>query len=182
MNLRRTCVLLFSAALLALLSVGARASDNTPVVWVDHEVSLSGKMIGTVLPATDESGQQIPQARLQEIHDALVDGLKQHGVLLPATDQPADGNALTAKVSVISFKTGSAAGRWLGFGAGAAKCTMRVQLLDEHSSVVAEVIDTRVVDTGGFFTIGADSTFHTDLAKALAETLAGLLKADGAHK
>ncbi len=177
-----TVTRLLFAVMLVMISLTALASDDAPVVWVDHDAALAGKQIGTVLPVTDDSGQHIPQTRLQEVHDALVETLKQQGVLLSKTDPTPQDDSLVAKVGIISFKTGSAAGRWLGFGAGAAKCTMRAQLLDPHDSVVAEVIETRVVDTGGFFTIGTDSTFHIDLAKSVADALARILKPDGAKQ
>ena len=166
------------AFVLVMAAFLAQASDDKPVIWVDHDVALSGKLIRTVLPVTDDSGQHIPQTRLLEVQKALTETLKQHEVLISNGDAVPQNDALVAKVSITSFKTGSAAGRWLGFGAGAAKCTMRAQLLDAHDVVVAEVIETRVVDTGGFFTIGTDSTFHIDLAKSLADTLVGILKPD----
>lgn len=161
--------------LLTMASFAAMASDTKPVVWVDHEVNLTGRLISNVLPVADESGKQVPQIRLDEIQNSLIQELMAKGVLLKPQQKP-EGDTLIAKVSLTSFKTGSAAGRWVGFGAGSAKCTVRVQLLDEHSlTVVAEVIDTRILDSGGFYTLGADDTFHKELAKELADTLAGIL-------
>lgn len=57
---------------------------------------------------------------------------------------------------MASFRTGDAAGRWIGSGAGAAKCTIGVRLVESASvRPVAEVIHTRIVDTSGLLTIGA---------------------------
>lgn len=167
---------LLLAIVVIIVPMVSWALDNKPVVWVDHDVSLVGKLISEVLPATDETGTHIPEPRLREIQSTLNDTLMANGVLLSNANKENKGNALVAKVSVTSFKTGDAIGRWFGFGAGAAKCTIRVQLLDKNSVVVADVIDTRIVDTGGFFTIGADSSFHKDLVKELADTITKILK------
>lgn len=180
MEFNLNCVKLFLAVTVALFPLVALAFDDKPVIWVDHEASLAGRLITNVLPVTDESGKQIPEERLKEIQSALTERLMAKEVLLTQSGNTNKAGTLIAKVSVTSFKTGDAVGRWFGFGAGAAKCSIRLELLNVQSSaVVADVIDTRVVDTGGFFTIGTDSTFHKDLAKELADIVANILKDGG---
>ena len=88
--------------------------------------------------------------------------------------------ALRVRSAVISFKTGDPASRWIGFGLGAASCTIRVQLLEPNSTrYVADVVHTRVVDSGGFFTIGADNSIHREVSAELAGAVARLLKGGG---
>lgn len=178
MKIRQTLV-----ALLSLLSLAATARDDGMIVWTEKNFPLAGMKVSLAAAVSDESGTQIPEQRLQEIHRAVEDTLAAHQLLAQQPGQiPAHG-VLEAKISVTSFRTGDALGRWIGFGAGAAKCTLRARLLDsETSEAVAEIIDTKVVDTGGFYTLGVDSKFHMELATEMADAMVKLLVGEEAKK
>lgn len=178
-RVRATWALLLCAAMV-LPVAPAGADSNDPVVWVDKSVSLKGRRISSLQAAANESKYDIPDATLAEIRRALESALRGKGLLdEPRPSGPSSGS-LRLRTAVLSFKTGSAAGRWVGFGEGAAKCTIRVQLLEEGSSrSVADVVQSRIVDRGGFFTVGVDDSIHRELAAELAEVLERLLRGGG---
>jgi hypothetical protein len=155
----------------------AAAHDDAPFIWVDRSRSIAGAKVIEVMPVTDESGTGIPAGRLVEIQQAIQQVLEASGTFAEASTLAPGTPGLRLQTLVTSLKTGDAVGRWVGFGAGAAKCTIRARLFEPGSSrAVAEIISTRVVDSGGFFTLGVDTRIHRDLAhdvgKALAEVLA----------
>ena len=157
----------------------AHAQNSGPVVWVDKRVSLQGRRVSSVLPVVNESKFEIPDATLAEIRQSLELALRDKGLLVDQSTS-ASSDALRVRTTVISFKTGDPASRWLGFGLGAASCTIRVQLLEPNSTrYVADVVHTRVVDSGGFFTIGADNSIHREVSAELAGAVARLLKGGG---
>lgn len=170
------------AALLLLLVFASWAKDDGLVVWNEKGFPLAGTKITLNTPVSDETGTGVPEQRLQEIRQAIEDTLAAHHLLAKPSDGTPPHSLLSAQISVTSFKTGDAVGRWVGFGAGVAKCTLRAQLLDPEAGVVAEIIDTRVVDSGGFYTMGADSKFHKELAVEMAEAMTRLLSGEGARK
>ena len=166
------------AMLIAPVSVHAQRSD--PVVWVDKRVSLQGRRVSTVQAVVSESKFEIPADTLAEIRRTLEAALKDKGLLLDQSSSAPSSGALRVRTAVVSFRTGDAARRWIGFGQGAASCTIRVQLLEPGSTrFVADVVHTRVVDKGGFFTIGADESIHRELADELAGVVAKLLEGGG---
>jgi hypothetical protein len=175
----------YRATLLALVvtmlvpPASAHAQNSGPVVWVDKRVSLQGRRVSSVLPVVNESKFEIPDATLAEIRQSLELALRDKGLLVDQSTS-ASSDALRVRTTVISFKTGDPASRWLGFGLGAASCTIRVQLLEPNSTrYVADVVHTRVVDSGGFFTIGADNSIHREVSAELAGAVARLLKGGG---
>ncbi|MDE2344234.1 MAG: DUF4410 domain-containing protein [Betaproteobacteria bacterium] len=170
------------AALFLLLIFAAWAKDDGLVVWTEKNFPLAGRKVVLNSPVSDESGTGVPEQRLEEIRQTIEETLAARQLLARNSDNAPPSTLLTAHISVTSFKTGDAMGRWVGFGAGVAKCTLRAQLLDPESGVVAEIIDTRVVDTGGFYTIGADSKFHKELATELAGAMTRLLSGEGVKK
>jgi len=156
------------------------AQNSGPVVWVDKRVPLHGRLVSSVLPVVNESKFEIPDATLAEIRQSLELALRDKGLLVDQSTSASSSDALRVRTTVISFKTGDPASRWLGFGLGAASCTIRVQLLEPNSTrYVADVVHTRVVDSGGFFTIGADNSIHREVSAELAGAVARLLKGGG---
>lgn len=169
-------VLVAAAAWLGFPSV-VPAKDAQPVVWVDKQAQVTGRKVLRVLEVSDATGQSLPRERLTEVRERLESALRSAGLLGDSEPRAPGLEPLLLETSVTSYKTGDAAGRWIGFGAGAAKCTMRARLVESTSGrPVAEVIHTRIVDTGGLLTIGADARIHLDLADDLASAIAGILE------
>lgn len=172
-----------TGGLLALLAAvlmpaaPAQAQSGAPVVWVDKRVSLQGRVVSSLPDVVDESRQNIPAATLADVRHALERALRAKGLVADSPGGAQVPGALQARTTLLSFKTGDAGGRWIGFGAGAARCSIRIQLLEAESGrAVADIVHTRVVDSGGFFTIGADNSIHRDLAEELAEVVARVLQ------
>lgn len=175
-------VLVAAAAWLGFACV-VPAREAQPVVWVDKQAQVTGRKVLRVLEVTDETGQSLPRERLAEVHERLESALRSAGLLMDSEPRTPGREPLLLETSVTSYKTGDAAGRWIGFGAGAAKCTMRARLVESASGrPVAEVIHTRIVDTGGLLTIGADARIHLDLADELANAIAGILEPGRARR
>jgi len=176
-------VRLLARGLLALLPAAlmpaapAQAQSGAPVVWVEKRVSLQGRVISSLPDVVNESKQDVAGATLADVRLALERALRAKGLFADSSTGAQVPGALQARTTLLSFKTGDAAGRWIGFGAGAARCSIRIQLLEAGSArAVADIVHTRVVDSGGFFTIGADNSIHRDLAEELAETVARVLQ------
>lgn len=185
-NAVRQATLNYGATLLALVvamlgpPASAHAQNSGPVVWVDKRVSLQGRRVSSVQPVVNESKFEIPDGTLAEIRQSLELALRDKGLFIDQSVSASSSEALRVRTAVISFKTGDPASRWIGFGLGAASCTIRVQLLEPNSTrFVADVVHTRVVDSGGFFTIGADNSIHREVAAELAEAIARLLSGGG---
>jgi hypothetical protein len=179
MSKRLKQLLLASTAALSLVTPAA-AREEAPIVWVDKSRSLAGARIVDVMPVTDETGASIPPERLVEIRKAIQDVLDASGSAAAASTLAPGSIGLRLQTILTSFKTGDPAGRWVGFGAGAAKCTIRARLLELDSSrVVADIISTRIVDSGGFFTVGVDTRIHQDLAHDIGKAVAKVLASGG---
>ncbi len=176
---RRAAAIARVAAVLVLVPAAAHAQSD-PVVWVDKRVSLQGRRVSLVQPVANQSKFEIPEQTLVEIREALETAFKDKGLLAAQPDGASSPEALQVRAAVIAFKTGDPVSRWVGLGFGAAACTIRLQLLDPSAKrYVADVVQTRVVDTGGFFTIGVDNTIHRSVAEELAEVVEKLLKGGG---
>ncbi|HMM53055.1 MAG TPA: DUF4410 domain-containing protein [Burkholderiaceae bacterium] len=168
-------VLVAATASLGLSDV-APAKEPQPVVWIDKQAQASGRKILRVAEVSDKTGQSLPPERLAEVRERLENALRTAGLLLGSEQPPGYPEPLLLETSVTSYKTGDPAGRWIGFGAGAAKCTMRARLVEATSGrPVAEVIHTRIVDSGGLLTIGADARIHLELADDLAKAIVAIL-------
>jgi len=143
-----------------------------PIVWVEKGVTLKGHDTFVVLPVNNDSGNDVDEGLMTQMQQQIVQALRNEGHNVIEHDYESKHDAIIVKTILLSYKTGDAVGRWFGFGAGAAKCTIRSTLIEASTdNVIAEVISTKVVDTGGLYSIGADARIADDVTKDISSAI-----------
>lgn len=177
---RAALATLVVALLILIPAASSHAQNVNPIVWVDKRVSLQGRRVSVVQPVVNQSKFEIPQEALAEIRQALESALSEKGLLVDQSAGTPSPQVLQVRASVLWLKKGDPVAQWIGLGLGAATCTIRVQLLDPSSMrYVADMVQSRLVDGGGIFTLGVASSMHRDIAAELAGVIATLLKGGG---
>ncbi len=167
-----------------LLLLSACAAPEKPLAYVEPAAASRHYAVAIVSPLEKGTSAEVPAALMERTTTRLSQQLEELGFTVPAgqTDAGAQDYILV-KPTLERYSGGSAFGRWLGFGAGTATCTLRVELIDGRSKKrVGDVAATQTIDSGGFFTIGAENYIVDRCADVVAKGIAEKLRPDKTGK
>lgn len=163
-------------ALLIWATAVSAAWQVKPIVWLNDDVSLQGRTTVIFTAVTNDTGQHYEYDAASAITTTLREKLQAGGIILLDSQDGAGGNAILMNNSLVSYEVGSAADRWALTG-GATICSVRTTLFDAAThKLLGEIISTRIVDSGGLFSVGAYKYVPGQVAEEIAESLLPLLQ------
>jgi hypothetical protein len=145
------------AVLLILLS-GCAAPDK-PISFIEPEAAKKNYAALVLKGIQNSTGKELAQELLQRTANRLREKLIAMGARV-VNERPsaASRDFLILDAKLVRYEGGDAFGRWIGFGAGRAVCSVFVDLIDGRSGKdVGDVISTQTIETGGLFSAGAEN-------------------------
>jgi len=107
----------------------------------------------------------------------LADGIRQRLSAAGVTVvRSGDANAVVAEISIHLFQEGSAFGRWLAAGVGAAYVVVQAHFRRGGEAASADLMTVSVIGAGGLYSAGAEKTVVDDAADEIAAFLLGKAK------
>lgn len=163
-----------------LLFLSACAAAQKPLAYVEPAAVSRHYAVAIVSPVQKGTSAEVPAALMERTTTRLSQQLQQLGFSVPSGPIYAGTqDYILVKPTLEKYSGGSAFGRWLGFGAGTATCTLRVELIDGQSKKrVGDVAATQTIDSGGLFTIGAENYIVDRCADVVAKGIAEKLRPD----
>ena len=165
----------FAAVLIAgALSLGGCSGPAKPLVYVDPAAASQGYSMVVVADVKNGAASAVPAELLDRTGKRLGQQLQERGFSVRADQAPAGTqDYLLVNPTMQRYEGGNAIGRWFGFGAGAATCTLQVELLDGQSGKkVGDVAATQTIESGGLYSIGAGNYIVDRCADSVASGIA----------
>jgi len=132
-----------------------------------------------VTPVRNETGKPVPQEILDRTGKRLSTQLAARGLsVLPAPPAAQAADYLVIDPRMVTYDAGSVVGRWIGFGAGTAICSLRIEAADGRTGQhVGDGSVTQSIQGGGLYSIGAGDYIVDRCADAVAAGIADRLGA-----
>lgn len=146
-----------AAVLLVLLS-GCAAPDK-PISFIEPEAAKKNYAALVLKGIQNSTGKELSQDLIRRTTSRLREKLIAQGARVVAEPTSvASRDYLMLDAKLVRYEGGDAFGRWIGFGAGRAVCSVFVDLIDGQSGKdVGDVISTQTLETGGLFSAGAEN-------------------------
>ncbi len=166
-----------SLAVIAALLSAACTTPEKVSVFLTPETSGHTYSQLVVTSVRNDTGQPVPMAILDRTGDRLASQLAQSGFGVSRAAPVGSGqDFLTIDPHMVAYEAGSAAGRWIGFGAGAAICSVRIEATDGLTGKHAgDATVSQSIQGGGLYSIGAGDYIVDRCADALAAGIAAKL-------
>ena len=157
----------------AALSLGGCAPGK-PLIYVDPAAASQGYRTVVIADVKNGDTSEAPAELLDRTGKRLGEQLKELGFSVQSDQvSPDTQDYLVVVATMQQYEGGSVFGRWLPTGAGAAKCTLQVELLDGRSGKkVGDVASTQVISGGGLYSIGAGDYIVDRCADSVASGVA----------
>jgi hypothetical protein len=166
----------FAISAVLLLLFSGCAAPNKPISFIEQEAAKKNYTALVLKGIQNSTGKELAQELVQRTTHRLRAKLIAKGVRV--VNEPRDYLILDAKL--VRYEGGDAFGRWIGFGAGRAVCSVFVDLIDGRSGKdVGDVISTHTLESGGLFSAGAENYIVDWCADGAAE---GILREIGSAK
>jgi hypothetical protein len=157
----------------AALSLGGCTPDK-PHIYVDPAAVSQGYRTLVVADVKNGELSEAPAELLDRTGKRLGDQLKELGFSVQSEQASAGTQGYLIVVATMQqYEGGSVLGRWVGFGSGAAKCTLQVELRDGQSGKkVGDAVTTQIIAVGGLYSIGAGDYIVDRCADSVASGIA----------
>lgn len=148
--------------LLVVLVISACASTSN--IEVRDGASVENLSISSV-NVSNETGETFEDINVEQM---MIEAVEKE---IQSTGIGADSDAFSLNISIIQYKKGSAAARWLMPGLGKTILSVEAQLIDSDGNVAASLQATETVGAGGFYTVGAWKRVFDRIAESLVDDL-----------
>lgn len=129
-----------------------------------------------VTAVRNDTGKPVPQPILDRTGARLASRLGERGLTVMHEPPAGAGDYLVIDPHMVRYEAGDAFGRWLGFGAGAAICALRVEAADGRTGQhLGDGAVTQSIQGGGLYSLGAGDYIVDRCADALAAGIADRL-------
>lgn len=118
--------------------------------------------------ATNETGHYASFNILGYLSEQIRHQLVSRGFKEDTHDNP---NAIVIDLRIHLYQEGSAFGRWLGGGAGAAYAVVHASFRKQEQPTGAELVTVSIIGAGGLFSAGAEKTVLEDAAHEIGAFL-----------
>ena len=177
-GVRRLATATLSLAALALLLAACETpKPATFYLAPQAEGRNYGELV--VTPVRNETGKPVPQEILDRTGQRLSRQLTARGLsVAPAAPVAPTADYLVIDPRMVTYEAGSAFGRWIGFGAGTAICSLRIEAADGRTGQhIGDGSVTQSIQGGGLYSIGAGDYIVDRCADAIAAGIADRLGA-----
>lgn len=168
----------WAAIAVSLLLITGCAAPERPTTFVEPE-ALAKAYAALIVPDVRKStGTELSKQLLDRTTRRLREKLVEHGFTVQReADVDETQDYLILDSEMVRYAGGDVMGRWIGFGAGAASCSLYINLVDGRSGKdVGDVVSTQTLESGGLFTVGAEDYIVDWCAEAAADGVAGELR------
>lgn len=169
----------WSMAIVFLLFImGGCAAPEKPIVYLAPEAEAKDYKLLVLKPISNDTKAEMSDELLDRTESNLKDKLEENGFIVKAEHQASgDEDFLILNARMLRYEGGDAFGRWIGFGAGAATCSLYVDLIDGRTGQdLGDVASTQSIQAGGLYTIGAENYIVDRCAHSVADGIAEKLR------
>ena len=168
----------WAAITLSLLLITGCAAPETPTTFVEPEALAKAYAALIVPDVRNSTGAELSKQLLDRTTRRLREKLVEHGFTVQReADVDETQDYLILDSEMVRYAGGDVMGRWIGFGAGAASCSLYINLVDGRSGKdVGDVVSTQTLESGGLFTVGAEDYIVDWCAEAAADGVVGELR------
>jgi hypothetical protein len=163
-----------AAVTVPLFLIAGCAAPEKSITFVEPEASAKAYAALVLSGVRNSTGTELSKELIDRTTTHLSQKLVEHGfVVQDEVDVEETQDYLILDSELVRYEGGDVMGRWIGFGAGAASCSLYINLIDGRSGKdVGDVVSTQTLESGGLFTVGAEDYIVDWCAEAAADGVA----------